>query len=210
MVVARDGINGDSRMKPAIRHEQDPRLVERAISTEQQTTLLHWLPMLMRKASASNLQPADQEERRQEVIVAGLLAFKTYDGSTKIQTHLGEAARYRMMDEARKREAKGFGGLGSKVDVRPFVPKLSGLETDVEAGQRNESPAVERIQSAIRKLPRRYQTVIHLRNLCGWDWDEIGKKLKVTSRVARLRGKEGMKQLKAVLKGRKRQRELWG
>lgn len=131
--------------------------------------------------------PGDAEDITQTVFMEMIKSLKRYNPmkGAKFSTWLFQIARSRLIDHYRKQK---------------FRISLEDVAEPSENAQTKDIVAYLQIDKALRRLPERYQTVLHLRYREGYHAAEIAKTMGTTAINVRVIQSRALKQLRKLLK----------
>lgn len=140
--------------------------------------LNQWQPMICQQALAyRDLQAADRDDAIQEAHLGALISFKTFNPKySKVQTHIGSAAKFRLRTIERKRKARGLTG---------HTDSLPALTTIGELDLPDTRPAwigatVEQLREAMKRLTNEEYLVVFHRRIAEMTGAEVAALLETT------------------------------
>ncbi len=142
-----------------------------------------WHAMLRGKAKAFR-NSQDDEDAEQEAVLAALISLQTFNpAKSQVQTHMGSAARFRLMTFTNRVVSRGYGGLKGKANAREFVPQTGAFEL-VDIGSEDADLLANHdeqmmLWNLVSKLPNDQRQVVRLRYICEWNTSTIAWHLGV-------------------------------
>jgi len=143
----------------------------------------------------------DAADMAQETLLKAWRALERFDGRSGLGTWLYRIAVNTCLDELRRRRNR------SSVSMQSLAEK--GWEPEDDSGDFVErSIQRDEVRSALQQLPEEYRTVLILRDIQGFSYDEIASILEcpvgtVRSRLNRARGNIAKKLTNGEQKGRR-------
>ena len=172
--------------------DQDQALLERLKAGDEaafMTLVDRYGPLMLRIALSHTPRRAVAEEVVQEAWLGVLQGLDRFEGRSSLKTWILRivANRARTRGE-RERRSVPLSSLEPTVDPARFRPESDprypgGWATPPDTWpeeQLLQAETLRRIEDAIAKLPPRQQEVILLRDVAGWDAQDVGTALELT------------------------------
>lgn len=119
----------------------------------------------------------EAEDIMQESFLSAFEKIDTYSGTVSFGAWLKKIVINRSLDALSKRKAI-FEDIESHVGIRDYTPEDQVRKEEVDV-------RVEEVKEAINKLPDGYRIILSLYLLEGYDHDEIGEILSISSSTSR-------------------------
>ncbi len=180
-------------------YEADLQLIERAqqgkaADVDELLRRLRLIPRILRAQNARLGAPVREQsldDLAQDVFLIIWRKLESYDGQRPFEAWAYRICRYELMNCIRRQ------GRHAMAEVHPDVPEP----------EPSSSPSYEDVHRGIETLPNAEAAVVRLKHFEGMTFDEVGRRMNISSNTAKTRYYRGMSQLEAFLRERRSQHD---
>jgi RNA polymerase sigma-70 factor (ECF subfamily) len=140
--------------------------------------------------------PDDAAEATQDAYLKMWRGLKGFRGDAMLETWMYRVATNTAISKhrSRKRKTSHETGVGDEL----LTQMAASGSVEATAGAKIE---VEALEQALQTLPEHYRTAVILRDVYGFNTEEIAKQLKISQTAAKVRVHRGRKKLKEIVYG---------
>ncbi len=203
------GITMDFAGTLGIKTNDDALVRELKAGSEEAFAVLiaQFHPSLYSLIARSLQDPADAADITQEVFIKVFRSIRSFHGESSLRTWLyrialREASNQRRWWSRHKRQELTIDSSAAGLDDESDMPSLSATLADrrdspFDCAAQNQVRA--KVEAALQQLPEAYRTVVILRELEGFAYEEIAEVLDVNLGTVKSRLMRGRAALKTVL-----------
>ena len=146
----------------------------------------------------------DANELAQEVFIKAFRSIKNFKGDSLFSTWIYKITANVCLDELRKRKNKNIVSLDQDIELNDGDVKRQISDNAPSPDMEVESKEIKTIvNESIQQLPDDYKSVIILRDIQGFSYDEISKIVNCPEGTVKSRLNRARQALKKILQGRK-------
>lgn len=140
--------------------------------------------------------PDDAAEATQDAYLKMWRALKGFRGDSMLETWMYRVATNTAISKhrSRKRRKSHETGVGDEL----LTEMAASGSVEATAGAKIE---IEALDKALQTLPEHYRAAVVLRDVYGFNTEEIAKQLKISETAAKVRVHRGRKKLKEIVYG---------